>query len=392
MKLAFITNARLPGRIPTSFTIVQICEAFKESGDDVELICPVVLGEDKNIKVDIWHFYGLQTYFKIKRIFLLDLATVDRIRNFFGRYIANILQAIVYSYSLKLYLLFSDIDVFYCMHPITMFSLAFVGWHKKRKIYYESHEFPVGKIFRSIHRWSLNMAKGIIVINVELKRLYVRLGIPENKIIVIPNGVKQKRLKIINKMSQCEARTKLNLPLNRKIIVYTGNLYGWKGVETLVDSIRYLPDCLLCIVGGEEKDIMRFRNNAENGNNNIVFAGYAIPADVQFYCLAADVLVLPNTAKDEKSKYYTSPNKMFEYMASKRPIVASRLPSLMEVLSDGDNSVLVDPDSPEALALGIDSVLKNKRLSDKISSKAYKDVEKYTWTARVGKIKEFMKA
>ena len=66
---------------------------------------------------------------------------------------------------------------------------------------------------------------------------------------------------------------------------------------------------------------------------------------VSKYTEIADVLVLPNSAKD-KMNLYTSPIKMFEYMASKRPIVASSLPSIKEILSDQDNAILFNPNDP----------------------------------------------
>ena len=57
------------------------------------------------------------------------------------------------------------------------------------------------------------------------------------------------------------------------------------------------------------------------------------------------MLVLPNTAT-EVSASYTSPLKLFEYLAAGRPIVASRLPALAEVLEDGINALLVAPEDP----------------------------------------------
>ena len=62
-------------------------------------------------------------------------------------------------------------------------------------------------------------------------------------------------------------------------------------------------------------------------------------------CSEADVLALPNPSS-AISREFTSPLKLFEYMASGRPIVASDLPSLREVLADGRNALLVEPATP----------------------------------------------
>jgi len=82
--------------------------------------------------------------------------------------------------------------------------------------------------------------------------------------------------------------------------------------------------------------------------------------------------------------------KMFEYMASKRPIIASNLPSIREILNK-NNAILVKPDSSEDLAKGINLSLKNKDFSDKISLQAYQDVQEYTWQKRTKKIVNFIK-
>ena len=78
-------------------------------------------------------------------------------------------------------------------------------------------------------------------------------------------------------------------------------------------------------------------------------------------------------------------------MASERPIVASDLPTINEILRDGKNAKLVKPDSPLALKEGIEKVLKDKNLSRKISKQARIDVEEYSWERRAQKIINFIK-
>ena len=76
-------------------------------------------------------------------------------------------------------------------------------------------------------------------------------------------------------------------------------------------------------------------------------------------------------------------------MASKRPIVASDLPSIREILNEG-NAILVQPDNPQGLAEGIRKVLENKNLAEKISARAFRDVQNYTWQKRAENILEFI--
>ncbi len=74
-------------------------------------------------------------------------------------------------------------------------------------------------------------------------------------------------------------------------------------------------------------------------------------------------------------------------MALKKPIIASDLPAIKEILKDKENSILVKPDSPKHLAKAIQDILKNKLLTKKITSNAHKEAfKKFTWDARVDKI------
>ena len=77
--------------------------------------------------------------------------------------------------------------------------------------------------------------------------------------------------------------------------------------------------------------------------------------------------------------------KMFEYMTSHEPIVASDLPSFREVLNE-KNAILVESDSPEAMARGLKKVFSDTEFSAKISEQAYQDVQKYAWDNRAKNI------
>ena len=103
---------------------------------------------------------------------------------------------------------------------------------------------------------------------------------------------------------------------------------------------------------------------------------------------AFDICVMP-FPWTEHYAYYMSPLKLFEYMVSKRPIVASDLPSVREILNE-ENAVLVEPGNPNALANGIEKVLSDEELANKIAEKAYEDVQQYSWERRTRRILEFI--
>jgi glycosyltransferase involved in cell wall biosynthesis len=179
---------------------------------------------------------------------------------------------------------------------------------------------------------------------------------------------------------------------NEKIIMYTGHLYDWKGTQVLANSAKYLPEnYLIVFIGGTQHDVKKFKEkNADLIKSNKIFVlGYKAPQEISDYLNSADVLVLPNSAKDKKSRW-TSPLKMFEYMASEKPILASDLPSIREVLNE-NNAVFFKPDDPQDLADKIKYILDNFDLAEKISTQAKIDVQNYTWDKRAEKIINFIK-
>ncbi|HZJ69725.1 MAG TPA: glycosyltransferase, partial [Planctomycetota bacterium] len=99
----------------------------------------------------------------------------------------------------------------------------------------------------------------------------------------------------------------------------------------------------------------------------------------------------PNSARSEISVRHTSPLKLFEAMSTGRPIVASDLPSLREVLRDGENAVLVPPDDPGALAAGLSRVFSDDHLRRRLSGQAKREVEPYDWHARGRAVAHFLR-
>ena len=111
--------------------------------------------------------------------------------------------------------------------------------------------------------------------------------------------------------------------------------------------------------------------------------------EVPLWIRACDVVTIP-WPWTEFSAYYTSPMKLFEYMAAGVPIVATDLPSIHEVLRHGENAWLVEPGNSEALAEGIHAVIENPELAKRLAEHARQEVEKYTWERRAASILSFL--
>jgi glycosyltransferase involved in cell wall biosynthesis len=254
---------------------------------------------------------------------------------------------------------------------------------RKFKLYAEIHDIPERKwLFMRM----LRKADGIIAITNALKGSLVDLGIASDIIAVIPDAVDITKFDI--KISKEEARERLSLPRSGHIVLYTGHLYKWKGAEALAESTAYLPDVKMIFLGGVVPEIDEFRKKYGH-NPKIAILPFTKQSVIPLFLKAADVLVIPNSGKYEISRSFTSPLKLFEYMASGRPIVASDLPSIREILNE-DNANFSLPDDPPSLANGIEGILADKNRSDALAKRAREDVEMYSWQKRAQAIKSFL--
>jgi len=265
-----------------------------------------------------------------------------------------------------------------------------IGWIfnlKGNKIILESHNWPKSK--SRLFKYLIKKFNKIITITQGLKNLYLAAGLPDSRIMVAPDAVDLEKFDI--KIDKIQARKKLNLPLDKKIALYCGSLYlyGWKGVDILLAAAKILSaDCLIVLVGGGPAELAKIKK--DYSGNNLLLVGRRPYEEVPNYLKSADVLVLPNKSGVKMSEQFTSPLKLFEYMASGVPIVASDLPSLREILSE-QNSFLVEPNSPLSLAKGIETVLANNVLAEQFAGQALMEVKKYTWGKRAEKIIDYIK-
>jgi glycosyltransferase involved in cell wall biosynthesis len=174
---------------------------------------------------------------------------------------------------------------------------------------------------------------------------------------------------------------------------YAGHLYPWKGVDVLLHALRHVPDVQAIVIGGHpsEPDLARTRELAASLGvaSRVTFTGFLEPGQVAAALAAADALVLPNTAT-RISSAYTSPLKLFEYLAAAKPIVASDLPAMREVLRHEENALLVPPGDPEALAAGIRRALEDAPLAARIGQRARQDAAEFSWDKRAERIEKLM--
>jgi len=358
-KLFYIANVRLPTEKAHGMQIMKSCEALARAGLSVELIVP---RRRNPMEADPYEYYSVEKNFTIT-----SLPVIDTVR--FGRF-GFLLELLSFLIAVRLHLRGKKGTIYTREEAVGLFFKTFA---------LETHIFPQSPGF--FRRALFRRAKMHFVLTSFIKTKFIKMGISENRIAIAPDAVDLSLFDL--SVSKAAARTEMKLPSDKKIVLYAGSffLYDWKGVDVFLDAAKQFGEnCLFVLLGGSEKEVSEAR--AKWGRSNVLFLGYQPPKSIPMYLKTADALVIPNKKGSTASEHYTSPLKLFEYMAARRPIVASRLPSLEEVVSDKE-VVFFDPNNTDDLSRAIRRVLEDETLAESLSQNARKKVEAFTWDARM---------
>lgn len=358
MKLLYLANARMPTEKAHGAQIVKNCEAFANLGHDVTLVVPWRF--NKLSRENPFDYYGVEKNFQVARLPSLDLVR-------FGR-LGFIIQTLTFTLSCFIYALLSRAQVYYSREHIVLWPISFI----KSNLIWEPHDGKWNFMVAGVAK----RAGKIAAITHGVKNYLVERGVKAEKVLVAPDGIDPNDF--ANPESRAEARKRLGIDANAKVAMYLGHLHEWKGYRTLLEASKLLPDIKIVLSGGSEKQLTELHRQYPE----VKFLGVTPYRDLANNQQAADVLVVPNTAREAISEHFTSPLKVFAHMTSEVPIVASDLPSLREVLNE-QNAILVTPDNPEALAKGITGAISSP---GEIAREAKKNVEDYTWAKRAREI------
>lgn len=379
MKIFYLINSRIPSEKAEGLEAMKLCEAL---GDLAEVVM-VAPSRCNAIKGDPFLFYGVRKNFKILKIPVLDLIP------FVSHPVIFWLEAGSFSLVSFLYLLIfsKPSDAVFSHDHISLFSVSFF----RKKVFYDIHDFPKGRLF--FYRRLFKNLMGIVTTNLWKKsELARKFNLPEEKIISCPNGVDFSEFDL--KISKSDARKKLGLPEDKFLAGYVGMLKTMgmeKGIDTAIQALPYLPEnVVLTLVGGNKKDIGQYESFAEKSGmkKRVFFAGFVKHEAVPLYLKAFDVLIAP-FPKTDHYEFYMCPMKVIEYMASDRPIVASDLNSIHEIVSEKE-CVFVRPDDAKSLSEGIKTVMNSESFAKEISENALKKARNFSWENRARTIVDFM--
>lgn len=383
MRITYFADIRLPLERANGIQTMETCHALAARGHDVALIARP---DTQRPRRDPFDFYGLPR----TRGLTIEQAPVA------GPALARRVGYL--SFALGRALGSGRADVLFTRDLGTAALLLQVPRALRAPVVYESHGYapdvsaelpallgagrPPGprKLRRLAAREALiwRDAAGYVTITRALLDLLTGLFGPRSNTAVVPDGVRL-----------AADRQWTAPPPGPPLVGYAGHLYPWKGAAVLLEALALVPAARGLVVGGHgaEGDLSRAREQAERLGlgGRVAFTGLVPPADVARHLERATILVLPNLPTAISSRF-TSPLKLFEYMAAGRAIVASDLPAVREVLRDGENAVLVPPGDARALATAIARLLESPERAARLARGAFDAAASFSWAKRAERL------
>jgi glycosyltransferase involved in cell wall biosynthesis len=364
LKIVHISSSMIPSRQANSIQVMKMCQAFARNGHKVILLTvhrPELCEQGID---DVFRYYGVDRVFQIRKLWQPRFRGRNLIYGLLcGKEVLKIRPDIVYGR---------------CLYGTC--GAALFGYN----VIYEMH-MPRGtsKLSNYLLSYLFNTEKlqRLVVISDALRDM-VKDRVKDEKIFVAHDGADPLPA---DKQSQANFDYLSTWNCDFKV-GYVGHLYPGKGGELIVELARALPKVVFHIFGGHKEDIDRLGNISPD---NVVHHGFIPHSEIPAILLSLDLLLLPPSDKvaphggtgDIGS--FMSPLKMFEYMAAGKPIIASDLPVLGEVLKHEHNALLVPPGDIAHWKAALLRLMSDPDLRQRLGAQARDDLEKkYTWKAR----------
>lgn len=344
---------------------MKMCQALGTAGHDTTLYATYPKKIEPDQPQDPFIYYG------VERTFSINYTTLSTHPG--GSYY----YAFVSAYKA----LRSKPTLVYGRNPLGCLFSALRGYPTALELHMPNEQgrplvaFALGLLFR------LPAFKALIVITDTLRKHYESAWpFLKDHIIVAPDGA--------DPIDPNLEPVSLTFKGERPQIAYVGHLYHGKGAELVAEVAELVPEFDFHIVGGTECDLERWRRD-KNLPSNLKLHGYIPHKDVPTYLLAFDTLLLPNQpcvhigGGSTDIGEWTSPLKLFEYMASGRPIICSDVPVLQDIAHHNVNMLVCRHDRAEDWAEALRYLADHPEVGSRLAAEAQSElINVYSWQAR----------
>lgn len=348
--------------------IESLSHALVRKGHDVHVITTYRNGgrlkEENDHGVHIYRINDFRKMFgRMGSVFSLDLLSI----NYFVKEYRDVLQN-------------SDIIHVFTPFLIDIQNIPVVShFHHDEKIR-NLKEFLYLPTSHYLWKKTYKRSDAVISVSKYSARYLVKIGIPPNKIFVVPNGVDIKKFNPYIDATELKNRFGSN-----NILLYVGPIIQRKGLIYLIRSMPKIlaehRDTILVMVGkGEQETYLKRLANELGINRNVIFEGFVPENQLPMYYNACDLFVFPSLQEGFGMV-------LTEAMACGKPVVASNTTAIPEVV--GEAGILVEPENPDALANAIIDLLNDENKRKELGEKALKRVhEKFTWDKVAREVEE----
>lgn len=380
MKIALITNSRIPSLTANSIQVMKVAQALIQLGYDIKMFAPK--------ETEITNHQSLITHYGLRLAPDLELLpSISRLKR---------LDFIVHAQrAAKKF----GAELIYTWLPQ---SAALASW-SGYPVVLEMHADNSGLLGAWWMRqfWKQKTPRVMTVTTSALRKALersTRLQFQNEALLLAPNGVELE--KYAGLPSPVEARRQLNLK-DGLTVGFTGHIYPGRGADLLFELARQMSNVNFLWVGGTPELAEFWRNKSNEANmTNVTMTGFVNHEFIPMYQAAADVLLMPYSRSIEASSgqdiaEVINPMKMFEYMAAGRAIVSADLPSIREVLHEG-NAVFCEAGDWELVIgdwrLEIERLLADESRRLALGQQAQKDVEQFSWVKREERVMDMLTA
>lgn len=239
------------------------------------------------------------------------------------------------------------------------------------------------QLFQEREKEAMLSADLVVTLGQSMKNNIVAVGVPDEKILVAPNAVGGEFL--AEPLPPAEARKRVGLDPDAQYFGTVSSLVAYEGMDDLISAFALLAPQharLKLLIVGDGVVLPALKEQARTAGlaGRVIFTGRVPRSQAHLYHQVLDVFVVPR--KDLSVTRDVTPLKPVEAMASARPVVASRLPALREIVSDGTNGLLCNPEDPIDLAAKLEMLLADSQQCFRMGRNGRRTVLKTrTWTS-----------